>query len=215
MRRALCLFAVLAVVGCQGPEIVLKDAPQAQVAAGWQFHATGDNKVSLAAPVGWQPSRIPKDPAMRAQMSPLELQRMIEYEEDVRARDAQLGGKIRLFDTSYRTQMIETDTTLYLREEDLGHNVSLEEARKLKRKEFAMASTGEDKDEVGEVELPIGKAVCIDVTKRDQAGEQRSYVAYLIPSGKKLYTLRLMQHGDGANIRAIAAEVAKSIRIKP
>lgn len=215
MRCVLCVVVALVLAGCQSPEIVLKEAPTATVPAAWQLHATADGKVSIIAPVNCQDSRVPKDPAQRAQMAPLELQKLLQYEEEVKARDAEGGGKIRLFDTSYRPQFIETDTTRYVRGGDLGHNVSLDEARKLKRKEFAMPSTGEDKDEVSEVELPIGKAVCIDVTKRDQAGEPRSFVAYLVPSGKALYTLRIMQHGDGSNIRAIAGDVARSMRIKP
>jgi len=227
MRKVGPLFiALVLVAGCKEPPAIRASAgPELRPGNGWVLGRSRDGSVQLLIPSGW---RIGVDRATDlmgglqnigagasdgGESSALDQMRQgiaREESESEQAKLAELESKgivIHAINSS-RPIVGETRTKFTVERQRDKHNRMYEEIDEIGRKLFAR------KPKVDELQLPIGKAVRFSASEPLRDGSTKHQIAYFVIDGKDLYTLRFVTQEPLETVKAVADDVARSLRIK-
>lgn len=216
-RRSLILVGVVALGGCAKPLSTLKEAGPASVPNGWTTETSLDGEVTLGVPTGYTRkvmtqslsdmgigSNEPGAGAAQAEMDKMTGGMDTEREEE----QLKKGIKLRLYVTGTKPIVGEVPTGFYVKKETQPGYLSLEEAGKQAKSGTVGLGTGRP------VDLPIGKALLYEGEAEMKDGTKKYEAMYVMMHNKDLYKLCFVTQADPTQLKAIHADVAKTLRLK-
>jgi hypothetical protein len=184
------------------------------VANGWHEGvdtALGSSGIDLAQGIAGSESNQSLDPSNPAgqlanSMAADDAQEQAKAKAELKAK----GVVIQIIDSS-KPIPGEARTRYYVKVDDHDGNVSLDKAVD-EEMEFLQ---GLGASNPVKVKLPIGPAYMINADRKTIGGDELTRISYVTVDGKKSYHLRFVATNNPTSIQQIAADVAKTLRIKP
>lgn len=223
---------LLALAACAKPAVHVIDAPAATLPSGWTVAKDDTGAISVGVASGWHEgvdttlggsgidmaqgiagsqsnqSLDPSNPAGQL-ANPMAAD---DAEEQAKAK-AELKAKgvvIQIIDGS-KPIPGEARTRYYVKVDNHDGNVSLDKAVD-EEMDFLQGLGASNPVKLA---LPIGPAYMINADRKTMGGDQLTRISYVVVDGKKSYHLRFVATNNPTSIQQIAADVAKSLRIKP
>ncbi len=223
MRSSYILPFGLVLAGCNStPAVHFTAAPLPAPTSSWVTVADEEDGITVNAPGGWKrlkdasssdvPGMAPDEGQNNPQVQGL-MNDMAKFDQKIGAEEeANLRKKNVIFtvvDTSAKPIIGEERTRFYIHKKTRDGNATLDDAAADEKEFLTNESAAKD------IDLPIGKAKEFHAEVTTKGGDKVNRVSYVMVDGKDSYALRFVSTNNPQGVESIAAEVAKSLRIRP